>query len=92
MNKCYLCGKGNVRGRSHTHKRGVAGGRWKKRAPKTLKTFKVNLQRFTAIIDKVKMRVRLCAKCVKRIKKDIRDGKKPMLQLIHLDKPKQSKQ
>jgi ribosomal protein L28 len=69
------------------HKRGVAGGRWKKRAPKTPRTFKVNLQRFTAIADNVKMKVKLCSKCVKRIKKDIRDGQKPILQLIHLEKP-----
>lgn len=74
-----------MRGRSHTHKRGVAGGRWKKRAPKTQRTFKVNLQSFTALLDdKTKVKVKLCAKCLKRIKKDTKDGVEPMLKLIHL--------
>jgi len=41
--KCYHCGKGVLFGRSHTHHRGVAGGRWKKRAPKTKRLFKPNL-------------------------------------------------
>ncbi len=82
---CYHCEKGVVFGRSHTHHRGVAGGRWKKRAPKTPKLFQPNLQR-VEIIEKGKiLRVKLCTKCLKRIKKDIKEGKKPFLQLAHLE-------
>ena len=41
---CYHCGKGILMGRTHTHHRGVAGGRWKKRAPKVQRVFYANLQ------------------------------------------------
>ncbi len=80
-NSCYHCGKKALFGRSHTHHRGVAGGRWKKRAQKTRRIFKVNFVRTSIIENGVEKRVKLCAKCVKRIKKDIQDGKKPFLQL-----------
>jgi len=77
---CYHCGKGNIMGRTHTHHRGVAGGRWKKRAPKKQRVFQPNLQVMSIIIagGKIK-RVKLCTKCIKRVKKDIRDGKRPFL-------------
>src|SRR3989344_9546762 len=88
MNSCLICGKHTVLGRSHTHHRGVAGGRWKKRAPKTNRTFKANLQKVTVVFESQKVSVKLCAKCIKRIKKDIADGKKPILMLEHLVKPK----
>ncbi len=80
--KCYNCGKTILFGRSHTHHRGVAGGRWKKRAPKTQRIFKPNLQVFKILeAGKVK-RVKLCTKCIKRIKKDLKEGKKPFLQVL----------
>lgn len=66
-------------GRSHTHRRGVAGGRWKKKAPKTKRIFKANLQPTTIIEKGQELQVKLCAKCIKRIKKDISEGKKPFL-------------
>jgi len=79
---CYHCGKTVIFGRSHTHHRGVAGGRWKKRAPKTRRIFRPNLQKVTILENGKEERVKLCAKCLKRIKKDIKDGKKPFLTLI----------
>mgnify|MGYP001597145386 CR=1 FL=1 len=78
---CYHCGKGLLYGRSHTHHRGVAGGRWKKRAPKTQRIFKANLVRLSIIEKGKAVRIRLCTKCLKRIRKDMADGKKPFLQL-----------
>lgn len=81
MNKCYHCGKGVLFGRSHTHHRGVAGGRWKKRAQKTQRLFKPNLHKTSIMIGDVKKQVKLCSKCLKRIKKDIKDGKKPFVAL-----------
>ncbi len=78
---CYHCGKGLLYGRSHTHHRGVAGGRWKKRAPKTQRIFKANLVRLNIIEKGKAIRVRLCTKCLKRVRKDMIDGKKPFLQL-----------
>jgi len=74
-------------GRSHTHHRGVAGGRWKKRAPKTNRVFKANLQPMAIIEDGDTVRVRLCTKCIKRVRKDMSDGKKPFLQFAHVLKP-----
>lgn len=70
-----------MHGRSHTHKRGVAGGRWKKKAPKTLRLFKPNLQKMTIFEKGEEKRIKLCTKCLKRIKKDVKDGKRPFLQL-----------
>ena len=68
-------------GRQHTHHRGVAGGRWKKRAPKTAKAFTPNLQKVRIMIGDVVKQVKLCTKCLKRVKKDIVDGKKPFVRL-----------
>jgi len=67
---CEKCGKAIVAGRSQRHGRGVAGKRWKKRAPKTLRLFKPNLQKVMVISDGKKVSMRLCAKCLKRFKKD----------------------
>lgn len=81
MRVCYHCGKGVMYGRSHTHKRGVAGGRWKKKAPKTLRLFAPNLQPVWIIEEGEKTRVKLCMKCLKRIRKDVKAGGRPFLQL-----------
>jgi ribosomal protein L28 len=81
-NACYHCGKTVLFGRSHTHHRGVAGGRWKKRAPKTRRIFRPNLQKVTILEKGKEKQVKLCAKCIKRIKKDLKEGKKPFLTLV----------
>lgn len=86
MTGCYHCGKGIIFGRSHTHHRGVAGGRWKKRAQKTQRIFEPNLQKVKILIKGVEMRVKLCTKCIKRVKKDITDGKKPFVTMVHAPK------
>jgi len=56
-------------GRSQKHKRGVAGKRWKFRAQETPRLFKVNLQRVTLKINGEEKKMRICTKCLKRIKK-----------------------
>lgn len=86
MNICYHCGKGVLMGRSHTHHRGVAGGRWKKRAPKTQRVFYPNLQVTEVIEDGDVKRVKLCVKCLKRVKKDVEDGVKPFVMLASMQK------
>lgn len=85
--KCYMCGKGVMVGRQHAHHPGVAGGRWKKRAPKTQKIFKPNLHwaRIQAsIISQLNptssrfaglrgaRRVRLCTKCLRIAKEKMK--------------------
>ena len=83
---CYHCKKGIIFGRTHTHHRGVAGGRWKKRAPKKQRIFRVNLQPVHIMLDGKSKRVKLCTKCLKRMKKDTAEGKKPFLTLSTLKK------
>lgn len=80
---CYYCGKSAQFGHSHTHRKGVAGGRWKKRAQKTRRIFRVNLHPVKIIENGRIKRVKLCSKCLKRIKKDLREGKKPFLKLAN---------
>jgi len=87
-NACYYCDKTVIFGRSHTHHRGVAGGRWKKRAPKTRRIFRPNLQKVTILEKGKEKQVKLCAKCIKRIKKDLKEGKKPFLTLATKVLPK----
>lgn len=77
-------------GRSHTHHRGVAGGRWKKRAPKTQRVFKANLQPMTIVVANKEERVVLCAKCIKRIRKDMKEGVTPFVTLKTAMKPSNS--
>ncbi len=59
----------------------MAGGRWKKRAPKTLKVFSPNLQKVQIMVGKVAKQVKLCTKCLKRVKKDMKDGVTPFVKL-----------
>ena len=67
---CDNCGKGTVHGRSSTHHRGVAGKRWKKRAQKTSRTFKPNLQKIAVLISGKNTQMKLCTNCIKRFMKD----------------------
>ncbi|OGM83347.1 hypothetical protein A2394_00460 [Candidatus Woesebacteria bacterium RIFOXYB1_FULL_42_36] len=67
---CDNCGKAIVYGRQSTHGRGVAGKRWKKRAQKTLKIFKPNLQKIAVVMDGKRTQMKLCASCISRFRKD----------------------
>ncbi|MFW5703661.1 MAG: large ribosomal subunit protein bL28 [Patescibacteria group bacterium] len=82
MKQCYITGKKTIHGRTHTHHRGVAGGRWKKRAQKVNRVFKPNLQRVQIFEDGAVKNVYLCTKVIKRVKKDLTDGKLPKVQII----------
>ena len=61
---CDLCGKTALYGRQGRHHKGVAGGKWKKRAPKTRKVFLPNLH-WAKIAG---VRLRLCTKCLRLMK------------------------
>lgn len=69
---CDNCGKGNVVGRQSSHGRGVAGKRWKKRAQKTVKVFKPNLQKIAVVIGAKSIQMKLCTRCISRF---IKEGK-----------------
>ena len=65
---CQFCGKktrsgGTIARRGLAKKKGGVGLRCTGR---TLRTFKPNLQRVSAIVDGVSTRVRLCTRCLKR--------------------------
>lgn len=66
---CDNCHKKIVSGRTQTHGRGVAGKRWKKRAPMTLRVFKPNLQKATVLVAGKMVKMRLCTDCIKKFKK-----------------------
>jgi ribosomal protein L28 len=68
--RCENCNKGTVAGRTQSHHRGVAGKRWKKRAPMTLRVFRPNLQKATIIVSGKSVQVKLCASCIKKFKKE----------------------
>jgi ribosomal protein L28 len=65
---CDFCRKGTQHGGSHTHGKGVAGGRWKKRAPRTLKLFKPNLHQTQLMVDGEWLKMKLCTKCLRKLK------------------------
>ncbi len=67
---CMNCGKQTVYGRTQTHHRGVAGKRWRKRAHKTSRTFKPNIQKTTIVMNGEAYQMNLCAKCIKKFRKD----------------------
>jgi len=69
--QCDICGKKSYAGRQHTHHAGVAGGQWKKRAPKTDRRFRPNLHWVTVPIHGVLTRTYACTSCIKRIKFDL---------------------
>jgi large subunit ribosomal protein L28 len=67
---CDNCEKFIVSGRQSTHGRGVAGKRWKKRAQKTIRTFKPNLQKIAVMIEGKKVQMKLCTSCISRFRKE----------------------
>ena len=70
--QCDLCSKKTHAGKQHTHHTGVAGGQWKKRAQKTTRSFAPNLHVVTLSIKGAMIRVKACAKCIKRAKFDLK--------------------
>lgn len=66
--KCDYCEKGVQYGETSNHHRGVAGGRWKKKAQSTRKVFKPNLHVTRVKVGVESFRVRLCTKCLRKVK------------------------
>lgn len=81
--RCDLCSKGKSFGLSHRHHRGVAGGQWKKRAQKTAKLALPNLHTLRFEIGGVKKIWKLCTKCQRLIKEELKNSvsKKEMLKV-----------
>ena len=71
--QCERCGKKIVITSQQRHKKGVAGGRWKYRAPRTRKILKPNLQTYRGLLNGKKGVWRLCTQCLRTIKKKQRE-------------------
>ncbi len=69
MATCSICGKSYSVGISQRHRRGVAGKRWAKRAQETKRYFMPNVQTKTLVIGGKEKKMKVCAKCIKRIRK-----------------------
>jgi large subunit ribosomal protein L28 len=59
---CAVCGKGAQFGRNIRH---VHSGSWALRAPRTLRTFKPNLQTVRTSINGTPLKLSVCTKCIK---------------------------
>lgn len=68
--RCDKCGKRKIISRQQRHHRGVAGGKWKHRAPQTPKIIFPNLHAYKGILNGVKGKWRLCTKCLRKVKKE----------------------
>ncbi len=73
--KCAICRKGVVIGKTSKHHPGVAGGRWKHRAPKKVKLFRPNLHYARIKVGNNLKRVRLCTKCLRTVKESAKNKK-----------------
>ncbi len=64
--KCDVCGKHTTFGRNIRHKH---SGRWKRKAPRTSRTFKPNIQRRKLTIDGKTVRLNVCTGCLRTMLK-----------------------
>ena len=62
MAKCDLCGKTTAYGRNIRHKH---SGRWERKAPKTNRTFKANVQNKTLVVNGIALRLKICTRCLR---------------------------
>ena len=62
MAKCDVCSRGTKFGRNIRHKH---SGRWERKAPRTNRTFKANVQNKTFYFDGVPLRLKICTRCLR---------------------------
>src|SRR5258708_9280652 len=67
---CENCKKVTIAGRTQTHDRGVAGKRWKNRAPMTLRVFRPNLQKVTVLLAGTSVQQKPCTNSIRKFKKE----------------------
>jgi large subunit ribosomal protein L28 len=60
--RCELCGKGTAFGRNIRHK---STGRWQRKASRTPRFFRPNLQRQAVWRQGKQVRMRLCTRCLR---------------------------
>ncbi|MBQ7257533.1 MAG: 50S ribosomal protein L28 [Abditibacteriota bacterium] len=59
---CAICGKGPQFGHNIRH---VHSGQWARRAPKTNKMWRPNIQSVMAVVDGEHKRIKVCTGCLK---------------------------
>ena len=62
MARCAICGKGTTHGRNIRHRH---AGRWERRAPKTNRVFRANIQKRTMTIEGRPVRIAICTRCLR---------------------------
>ena len=62
MARCEICRKSTSYGHNIRHKH---SGRWERKAPRTNRTFKANVQNKTLIIGGIPLRVKICTRCLR---------------------------
>lgn len=67
MARCQVCDKKTGFGRNIRHKH---SGRWERKAPRTNRKFKVNIQNKTFIIGGVPIRLKICTRCIRTTTKN----------------------
>ena len=67
--RCDLCGKGTAFGRNIRHK---SAGRWERKAHRTNRFFRANLQRRTVRRGGKAVKMRLCTRCLRTELKSVR--------------------
>ena len=60
--KCEVCGKGTTFGRNIRHHH---TGRWQRKAPRTNRTFKANVQQKKLTIGGETRRYHICTRCIR---------------------------
>jgi len=60
--RCDVCGKSTAYGRNIRHKH---SGRWERKAPRTNRTFKANVQNKTLMFQGVSVRIKICTRCLR---------------------------
>ena len=68
MAKCDVCGKSTAYGRNIRHKH---SGRWERKAPRTNRTFKANVQNKTLHFRGVPLRLKICTRCLRTYLKKV---------------------
>jgi large subunit ribosomal protein L28 len=64
---CYICEKSTIVGKRIQHKHSEG---WRYKAPKSNRTFKPNLKKIRLEVDGKMVRVPVCMKCYKRLRKE----------------------
>lgn len=62
MAKCDVCGKGTVYGRNIRHKH---SGRWERKAPRTNRLFRANVQKRTITVGGRQYWLKMCTRCMR---------------------------